>query len=430
MLISVSVLLSLLFQAHAQELPNNVSLYFFYGNGCPHCAEEEKFLTTLEKEYPTLTIYKYEVWGNSKNRELFKKIGELLKADVNGVPFTVVGTNHISGFYTDSTTGEQIKEYVDYCLTNECVDIADLLNPKPSPTPTPSLADPVGPTNPTDPVESVEPNPSPQPTDPLLPSDDPWKDAPISLPKEVNIPVIGKVNLTTLSLPTIAVVLGTLDGFNPCAMWVLLFLISLLVNLPDKNRRWLLGISFLLASGLVYFFFMSAWLNILLFVGFIVWVRVAIAIFAIIAGSFSLNKFLQHKMGCEVTNDDNRKKTFDKLKKITYDKNLLTALLGIIALAFAVNLVELLCSAGFPAIFTQILALNNLSGIQHYMYIALYIVFFMLDDLIIFFIAMRTLEVTGISTKYTKYSNLIGGLLMVLIGLLLILKPGYLMFNF
>lgn len=415
----------------AQEIANKkVNLYFFWGNGCPHCEKESKFLTKLEREIPNITVKRYEVWGNSKNRELFIQMGKILNADVRGVPFIVIGEKHIIGYYNDATTGEQIRQYIDYCLTNTCTDVMDLLNPTPAPTPkdsepstSPSPTPQVTPKN--DPATPVS---VPLPTDPK--KSDPWKDAPISLPKEVNVPIVGKVNLTTLSLPIIAVILGTLDGFNPCAMWVLLFLISLLINLPDKNRRWLLGISFLLASGLVYFFFMATWLNILLFVGFIAWVRIGIALFAIIAGSFSLNKFLKHKTGCKVTNTESRKKTFEKLRKYTYDKNLLTAMLGIIGLAFAVNLVELLCSAGFPAIFTQILALNSLVGLQYYLYIGLYILFFMLDDLLIFFIAMRTLEVTGISTKYSKYSNLIGGLLMLIIGLLLIFKPNILMFNF
>ena len=375
------------------QSPRNVTLYFFWGNGCPHCAAEEKFLNIIKKDYPTLTIRKFEVWGSAKNREILKNVAEKLGADVKGVPFTVIGTNYVSGYFTDDTTGAQIKEYIDSCLQDECVDV----------------------------VSEKKPD---------VPKENSWKDAPKSLPKEVNFPIIGKINLTTLSLPIITIVIGTLDGFNPCAMWVLLFLISLLLNLQDKKRRWLLGSMFIVASGLVYFFFMSAWLNILLFIGFIVWVRVAIAVFALGAGAFSLNKFWQHHTGCIVENDEKRKKTFEKLKKITSDKNLLVALFGIVALAFAVNLVELLCSAGFPAIFTQILALNQLSPVQRYLYILLYVFFFMLDDIIIFVIAMKTLEATGISTKYAKYSHLIGGLLMVIIGALLILKPGYLMFNF
>ena len=125
-----------------------------------------------------------------------------------------------------------------------------------------------------------------------------------------------------------------------------------------------------------------------------------------------------------------RKKIFYKIKKFTHEKSFFIALLGVIALAVSVNLIELACSAGLPVIFTQILAMNNLSGFEYWVYILIYIFFFMIDDLVVFTIAVKTMELSGISTKYSKYSHLIGGILMLLIGLLLIVKPEWLMFNF
>ena len=119
-----------------------------------------------------------------------------------------------------------------------------------------------------------------------------------------------------------------------------------------------------------------------------------------------------------------------KIKKFTSEKSLLLALVGVITLAFSVNLIELACSAGLPLIFTQILALNNLGLFEYSIYILLYLIFFLIDDIVIFVIAMKTLEVTGISTKYTKYSHLIGGIIMLIIGILMIFKPSWLMFNF
>ncbi len=108
---------------------------------------------------------------------------------------------------------------------------------------------------------------------------------------------------------------------------------------------------------------------------------------------------------------------------------MIIALVGVAVLAFSVNLIELLCSAGLPVIFTQMLTMNDLTTVQHYLYIFLYIFFFMLDDMIVFIVSMLTLEAFGITTKYTKYSHLIGGLLMLVIGLLLIFRPEVLMFG-
>jgi len=135
------------------------------------------------------------------------------------------------------------------------------------------------------------------------------------------------------------------------------------------------------------------------------------------------------KVGCTVTNKEQRKKTMEKIKKFTSEKSFILAILGVITLAISVNFVELACSAGLPLIFTQILALNDLSTIQYSFYIFLYILFYLLDDLVIFFIAMTTLKITGITNKYNKYSHLIGGILMIIIGLLMIFRPDILMFN-
>jgi hypothetical protein len=200
-------------------------------------------------------------------------------------------------------------------------------------------------------------------------------------------------------------------------MWVLLFLISLLLGMKDKKRRWILGITFIVASAFVYFLFMAAWLNLILFIGFIIWVRIAIGLVAIGGGGYNLREFFINKeSGCKVTGDEKRRAIFEKLKNITQQKQFLLALSGIILLAFAVNLVELICSAGLPVIFTQILTLSNLPPWQYYAYMLLYIFIFMIDDLFVFFTAMITLEVTGISTKYTRASHLIGGVLMIIIG--------------
>ena len=134
--------------------------------------------------------------------------------------------------------------------------------------------------------------------------------------------------------------------------------------------------------------------------------------------------------GCEVVDDKKRKKIFKKIKKFTSEKSFILALLGIVGLAISVNVIELACSAGLPLVFTQILALNKVVGFKAFIYTLVYIVFFLLDDMIVFSIAMYAKEITAISTKYNKYSHLVGGILMLLIGVLLLFKPGWLMFNF
>jgi len=399
----------------AQSIP--VNAYFFYGDGCPHCAQERQYLFhVLKSECPNLEIYEYEIYNNRNNTALLQQVSDKLGVGVDGVPFLIIGDQHFIG-YADGMTSKAIRQKVAECSSGRCPDsIASIVGVEKKEV----IQNPIN--------EMIEVAPIEKPAGiQTLPSEN---NLPAQEKKIIKLPLLGEIDAVSFSLPILTVVMGALDGFNPCAMWTLLFLISLLLGMNDRKRMWILGTAFIVASASVYFLFMSAWLNLILFLGFVVWVRILIGILALLGGGYSIKEFLFNKnSGCKVAGDEKRQKTFEKMKLAIQQNSLWLAMGGIIVLAFAVNLVELICSAGLPAVYTQILALNEMAGWQYYLYISIYIFFFMLDDLLIFFIAMITLEMTGITTKYAKASRLVGGLIMLAIGLMLIFKPGWLMFG-
>jgi hypothetical protein len=119
----------------------------------------------------------------------------------------------------------------------------------------------------------------------------------------------------------------------------------------------------------------------------------------------------------------------DRIKEFVHSRKFWLALGGIVMLAFAVNLVELICSAGFPVVYIQVLSLTPLPFWQYYLYLLGYIFFYMLDDMIVFVVAMITLQMLGVGAKYKQACNLVGGVLMLIIGILLIFKPEALLFG-
>ncbi len=387
----------------AQEKIDDITIYFFWGENCPHCEKAKPFLENLEQKYPEVKVRDFEVWGDSQNRKLLAEFGKELKATISGVPFIVVGEKYFSGWMNESVTGKQIENAILCVKNNNCQDVGKKI----------LLLE-----------GQMENNENSQGNKNEIVSEL------SSIPQTIEVPILGEIETKNLSLPLFTIVLGALDGFNPCAMWALLFLISLLLGMKDRKRMWILGTAFIVTSALVYFIFMAAWLNLILFIGMIVWVRVIIGLVALLGGLYNLKEYFTNKdASCKVTGTEKRQKVFEGLKKITYQKSFYLALGGIILLALAVNLVELICSAGLPAVYTQVLALSDLALWQYYAYILLYVFIFMLDDLFVFFIAMTTLQMTGITTKYSRWSHLIGGVLMLIIGLLLIFKPGWLMFG-
>jgi glutaredoxin len=392
----------------AQE--SEVNLYFFWSKSCPHCAEEKVFLQKIVPDYPDLKIHDFEVSERS-NALLLKKIGEELNIETNGVPITVIGESYFVGYLSDATTGQIMIQLIEKTASVGDPDpVGRLIRGEPGPTARP---------------QPLTPIPTLGPREELTTSVEVG-----NIPESIKLPVLGDFKIKNLSLPVLTIVIAVLDGFNPCAMWTLLFLISLLLGMQDRKRMWILGSAFIFTSGLVYFLFLSAWLNLFLFIGLITWVRVAIGLVALGGGSYYLYDFVKNKSGgCEVIGDERRQQVFERLKGITQRKEFLLALGGIVILAFAVNLIELVCSAGLPAVYTQVLTLSKLTTWQYFLYLLLYIFVFMLDDLFIFVTAMITLQATGIQSKYSRFSRLIGGILMIIIGILLLFKPELLMFG-
>ena len=251
--------------------------------------------------------------------------------------------------------------------------------------------------------------------------------------EKIEVPILGKINAKEVSLPILAVTLGLVDGFNPCAMWILVFLISMLFGMKDRKKMWILGGTFILTSGIVYLLFMVSWLNLAMFLTQVRLIRLLIAIFSIIFGMYNIYRYtesINKDVGCDVTSQKDRKKIITKIKKITSNQKFIISLIGIIALAISVNILELLCSLGLPVIFTNVLALNKLNTIEYTIYIFIYLLFFLIDDIVVFTVAMMSMKIKGISNKYTKYSHLIGGIIMLLLGILMAIKPEWLMFNF
>ena len=362
-----------------------VDVHFFWREGCPHCEREMAFLDRVAAQNPAVRVHKREV-GEGANAALMVRMAGRLGVEVGSVPLTVIGDRAWVGYLDDATTGREIQARIDACLAQGCPE-------------------PAG--------DSVAAAPQAK-----------------ALPEALRLPLFGEVRTASLSLPALTVLLAAVDGFNPCAMWVLVFLLGLLAGMKDRRRMWLLGIAFVAASALIYLLILGAWLNVLLLAGAVGFVRVAIGILALAAGGFYLKEFATNAdMQCAVTAPEHRRRTLERLRQLARQPGLAAALTGIVLLAFAVNVVEFLCSAGIPAVFAQVLALSALAPWQYAAYLLLYVAVFMLDDLIVLVVALKTLEVAGLTTRYARWSNAVGGVALLAIGALLVFRPDWLSFS-
>ena len=377
-----------------------VKVYLFWQEGCPYCARARAELERLAESEPRLNIQAIEVGSGASADMLFSRTIRHFNHDQAAVPLVVVGGRSFLGFMSNGRSASLYREAITHCLRLECPDVLA------------SLAGPVaGRELKADAVTSEQ------------------KDQAI-VPDTFVVPILGEIRTRDISLPALTVLLAAVDGFNPCAMWVLVFLIGLLLGLEDERRMWILGGAFLFATGVMYFAVMAAWLNLVLYMRAVVWVRIAIGAVAIAAGIYFLREYwTKPEAVCRVTNPGRRQKIMEAFRSVVNQNQMILAVCGIMALAVMVNFIELLCSAGIPAVYTQLLALNDLSRQAHYGFLLLYISVFMLDDVAIFATAMLALRVTGMTNKYARYSHLIGGCVLLAIGAVLILRPELLSFS-
>ena len=381
-----------------------ITINLFYSKSCPHCANERDFLNEYVKENKDVKVRLFEVTENANNANLLDLVKESLDTKHNYVPYTVIGEVGLTG-YSDSIK-DQIIHFVDKYQSDDYYDLVSIVEETGEVVDISKYK-----------VEKVE----------IDDNENESKDDDI-----IKLPIIGKVSKSKVSIPIVGIIFGSIDGFNPCAMWVLIFLVSMLITIKDKKKRIGLGLVFLIASGLVYMLFMGAWISVLSLTQS-TFVLKLVGVIAIIGSIWNFNGFIKSKtseVGCEVADKEKRKKIMTRIKKYMSEQNFIIASIGLIGLAFSINAIEFVCSAGWPVLYAEILALHNLNSVGYFLAMLLYIIFYMLDDIIVFLIAMITLEVTGISNKYNKYSHLIGGVLMLILGILMIFAPNILMLKF
>jgi len=367
----------------SENLIKTHTVVIFYQPICHVCKEEKIYIKNiLQNKYPKIK-FEYHNLEKMQEIDLMKVYYKSYGLDIKNLttPSVFAGNDYLIGYEGDIKSGKKIDKMIQ---------------------------------------ENYFPQKKVQEKKRIAPEKNP------TIPKYIDT-WFGRINIFEQSLPVLAILMGLIDGFNPCAMWVLVYLISLIVQLNDKNKIWLIVGSFALASGILYYLFMTALLNVFLFIGYLRILQLSIGCFALYLGINNLRTYFTNngQIVCKVKNVESKKKTMSRIQKIVYSKISVMTILAIIALAFVVNSVEFLCSAALPAIYISILAQAKLSMIYYYLYILLYVVFFMLDDLIIFGLAAFTVNRYA-NEHYVVHCKLIGGIILFLLGIIMVFFPQYL----
>lgn len=342
------------------------TIEYFYTNGCPHCAKAKQFINQLQTEHADIVIHSYNVRDNDRGLKRFIELINEHNISQPGVPSFNACGRFVTGFDRPETTGSYLKTLLGL----------DEERPATSATPLDELA------------------------------------------------LLDSVSVREYGLPLFTIIIGLVDGFNPCAMWVLLFLLTLLVNLRSRLRILMVAGTFVLISGLVYFAFMAAWLNLFLIIGFSRGLQVTVGLVAIIIGTIHIKDYFAFKKGISLSIPETAKPgIYARMRRVIYAENLWAAMIAVTILAILVNMVELMCTAGLPAAYTQILTLQALPKLQYYSYLVLYNLAYIFDDAVMVAIVVYTLARTRLQEMAGRVLKLISGTVIVVLGIYLLFFP-------
>jgi len=384
-----------------------VKIEYFGRKDCKNCANLEKFLKELSAKRDDFEYVEHKIDESKEEKVFFDETTSKLKL-VKGTPIIYIDGHIIQGFNTADTTGKEIENLInsgktkDKILTlKEYVESGQTGN--------------------------VSSNGAVCTGDTVCEVPGLTKGAENQV--LVNIPIINKtVDLTNYSLFTMSLILGTIDGFNPCAMWVLVLFLTALIAVGNKIKMFRVAGLFIFAEAAMYFFILNAWIYAWDFVGLDKWVTPLVGIIGIAGGIFFIRNYLKKgdTLECEVTDFEQRAKISKKIKDIANKPFTLLTALAIIGLALSVNVIEFACSVGIPQTYTKILQINEVPFWTRQFYTFIYIIGYMVDDIIVFGFALMSINKLQLTTKYSKWVNLFGGILMIILGLIMLIKPSLL----
>ena len=380
-----------------------VRIEVFEREDCGHCRDQKAFLNQLQKERGDLIVIFHDI-GNAIHKGHFIELTEL-EGIPKVTPIAIIDGVILQGFDTAETTGEMIKGLVKDAKGKTQYTFEEFVDAGGSRA--------IEKTDATCEIEGEEIGCGTEEVDY-------W----------VTVPFFGPVNVSKYSLPVLSVLLGFVDGFNPCAMWVLVLFLTVLMEAGSRKRMLQMAGIFIFAEAVMYYLILNVWMTAWDFVGMDAIVTPIVGLVAVSAGSFFLYKFYKADTACKVGSLDSKRKTSQKIKDYATGPMTIITALGILGLAFSVNIIEFACSVGIPQTFTKVLDINYLSWAGKQVYNAIYILMYMIDDLVIFGIAMYSFDKIGLTThKYTRASHLIGGVIMVILGLIFLVDPTLLVFG-
>ncbi len=242
----------------------------------------------------------------------------------------------------------------------------------------------------------------------------------------LRLPVLGPVDPSAAPLAGVTVLIAFVDGFNPCSLWVLTLLLGMVIASGSRRRVAVVGVSFLLTTALIYGAFIAGLFSVMAWAFALPWVRWAVALFALGFGLVSIKDYLWYGRGISFSIPEGQKPgIYARIRRLRQEDLGTPALMAAtVAMAAGIALVELPCTAGFPVVWSGILAERGVTtGAGFWGLLALYVLIYLGVELTIFALAITGMSLGRMGERHGRALKLIGGVVMVALAGALALRP-------
>jgi thiol-disulfide isomerase/thioredoxin len=401
-------------QAQTPTPGNPVYIYFFWGDGCPHCAVAKPYFESLALKYPQVQLKMFEIYFNQENQQLFENMATKYGLEQLAVPTFFIGPYYLQGYLEEFNP--EIEAVVVQCSQTGCVDpgvgVAGIST---VPTPTEILQ----PTN----TETPIPNSTPIPT--TLPVKSGGSPTNINQTINLEIPFLGRVNLENQSVVISTALIAFVDGFNPCSLWVLSVLLALTLHTGSRKKVFLIGLVFLTVTAVIYALFIAGLFSVIKVASFLGWLQVLVALIALFFALVNIKDYFLLKEGISFTIADDKKTGIARRIRAVMDasQSFWGLVCATVALAAGVSLIEFSCTAGFPVVWTNLLNAQNISVATFIVLLLLYMLIYQLDEMVIFTSAVVSLKASRLEEKHGRILKLVGGMLMLVLSIVMLVNP-------
>ncbi len=241
-----------------------------------------------------------------------------------------------------------------------------------------------------------------------------------------NVPLIGQINLSGQSLLVSTLIISFVDGFNPCSLWVLSILLSIVLQTRSRKKVLIVGSAFLITTTFLYGLFIVGVFSVLRIISFIGWIQVVVALIALGFALVNIKDYFWYKEGISFTiSDDKKPGIYQRMRGIIRNSDSYWQLIGAtVVFAGGIALIELTCIAGFPVIWSNLLASQNVDMLTFVLLLLVYMLVYLLDEMGIFLAAVFTLRASKLEEKHGRVLKLIGGVLMLTLAVVMLVDPG------